>query len=133
MSHLTELVIGTVTGGACLALALPTLFWYLPSKRRPIFARSTDPRALFQLGFGLVCMAMAFADALCRFIPHRQLDLVHPVFLLTTAALAAFVAPKLYRAARGSAARAAAPAGLAVLLAVFVTVPLGVVIHAFLT
>jgi hypothetical protein len=86
---------GLVTGAACLALAVPILWWWLPEHRRPFFARSVDPRHRLQLAYGLFCMAMAGTNVGCRAIPHDDLTIVHPVFFAITVALVATLAPRI--------------------------------------
>jgi hypothetical protein len=79
-----DIALGTLTGAICLALAIPILLWSLPSHRRRLFSPSVDPHGILQIAYGVFCMAMAWADALCRFIPHGPLAWVHPAFFVTT-------------------------------------------------
>jgi hypothetical protein len=128
-----SIAFGTVTAFACLAVGLPILNWSLPSRRRWIFSKQFDRALIFQVTCGVMCMSMAFADALCRYIPHRPLGIVHPAFLLTTVALVALLAP---RVAVVVADRAPAPVrlpgtALAALLAVLAVIPISAVINAF--
>ncbi len=40
-------------------------------------------------------MSMAFTDALCRFIPHKPLEWVHPAFFYTTVLIALGIGPRV--------------------------------------
>jgi hypothetical protein len=40
-------------------------------------------------------MSMAFTDALCRFIPHKPLEWVHPAFFFTTVLIALAIGPRV--------------------------------------
>jgi hypothetical protein len=125
-----SIVFGTITAGACFAMAIPTLWWFLPSKKRWIFPQSLDPHRYLQLAFGLFAMAMAFTNALCRYIPHGHLGVVHPVFFVTTLTLAAILGPRVIATARGRTLRASFAVYTAA-LAVLVTAPLAAVVNAF--
>jgi hypothetical protein len=92
--HTFGLIYGIVTGGLCLALAIPLLYWVLPGRRRSFFGPRIDPAYRLQLGYGIFCMAMAFTDIGCRTIPHGQLAYVHPTFFLMTVALLVSLAPR---------------------------------------
>ncbi len=81
-----SIVYGLVTGGLCLALAVPLLYWVLPGHR---------PAYRLQLAYGIFCMAMAFTDIGCRTIPHGTLEFVHPTFFLMTLVLVAAIAPRI--------------------------------------
>lgn len=128
-----DVLFGTLTGAACLALAIPILWWVLPKSRRRLFSERIDPHQYLQLAYGIFCMSMAFTDMLCRFIPHRPLGWVHPSFFLTTVALVAFLGPQLAVVAfrgRTSPLRAS-PAALRLVLAAFVAFPVSAVVNAF--
>jgi hypothetical protein len=86
---------GFVTGGLCLALAVPLLYWVLPGRRRSFFGPAIDPAYRLQLAYGIFCMAMAFTDIGCRTIPHGSLEFVHPTFFLMTLVLVATIGPRL--------------------------------------
>jgi hypothetical protein len=92
--HTFGLIYGLVTGGLCLALAIPLLYWVLPGRQRSFFGPRIDPAYRLQLAYGIFCMAMAFTDIGCRTIPHGQLAYVHPTFFLMTAVLLAALAPR---------------------------------------
>jgi hypothetical protein len=92
-SRLFSIVFGTVTAAMCLSLGIPILTWVLPSSRAWLFPRSVDPHQYLQIGYGVLCMAMACTDALCRYIPHRPLGWVHPAFFVTTVALTLMLGP----------------------------------------
>ena len=94
------LVYGFVSGGLCLALAIPILWWVLPASRRSFFGARIDPASRLQLAYGVLCMAMAFTDVGCRAIPHGPLMFVHPAFFLITLVLVIAIAPRLIRVAR---------------------------------
>jgi len=96
---------GLVTATACLALAVPMLWWWLPEHRRSFFGRAIDPRYRLQLAYGLFCMAMAGTNVGCRAIPHDDLPLVHPTFFLITVALVVAFAPRAIAMAFGARAR----------------------------
>ena len=95
-----SLAYGLLTGGLCLALAIPMLYWVLPGRERSFFGRAIDPTQKLQLAYGILCMAMAFTDVGCRAIPHGPLMFVHPAFFLITLALVIAIAPRLIRVAR---------------------------------
>jgi hypothetical protein len=86
---------GLVAAAACLAVAVPMLWWWLPEHRRAFFARAVDPRYRLQLAYGLFGMAMAGTNLGCRAIPHDDLALVHPAFFLITVAFVAAFAPRV--------------------------------------
>lgn len=94
------LAYGLVTGGLCLALAVPLLYWVLPGRERSFFGPRIDPAQHLQLGYGIFCMAMAFTDIGCRTIPHGELALVHPAFFLMTLLLVATLGPRIFAVAR---------------------------------
>jgi len=94
------LIYGLATGGLCLALAIPLLYWVLPGHERSFFGPRIDPGQRLQLAYGIFCMAMAFTDIGCRAIPHGNLPFVHPTFFLMTLVLVAMIAPRLFMVAR---------------------------------
>jgi hypothetical protein len=98
------LIYGLTTGGLCLALAIPLLYWVLPGHKRSFFGPRIDPEYRLQLAYGIFCMAMAFTDIGCRAIPHGQLALVHPAFFLMTLALVVALAPRITALARRNVA-----------------------------
>jgi hypothetical protein len=100
------LIYGLTTGGLCLALAIPLLYWVLPGHKRSFFGPRIDPDYRLQLAYGIFCMAMAFTDIGCRAIPHGQLAFVHPTFFLMTVALVVGLAPRIAALARRNAAPA---------------------------
>jgi hypothetical protein len=106
-SRNASIAFGTATAGLCLLLAVPLLWWTLPNHRVRVFAERADPKMFVQLAYGIAAMAMAWADALCRYLPHPRLGVVHPAFFVTTVLLVAMLAP---RVARRLIATAAAPA-----------------------
>ena len=131
-----DIAIGALTSAACFSLALPILYWCLPASRKWLFTASTDRRQILQAAFGVLTMSMAFANALCRFIPHRRLGVVHPVFFITTLVLVAIIGPRVLRLARNSKpapapARRGALAALSAALVTLVVVPIGAVVQAF--
>jgi hypothetical protein len=91
------IIYGLVTGGLCLALAVPLLYWYLPATRRSFFGTAIDPQYRLQLAYGIFCMAMAFTDIGCRAIPHGNLEFVHPAFFLMTVLLVVTIGPRILR------------------------------------
>jgi hypothetical protein len=95
-----SLVYGLATGGLCLALAIPLLYWVLPGHHRSFFGSRIDPHYRLQLGYGIFCMSMAFTDIGCRAIPHGPLAYVHPAFFLMTLALAVTIGPRIVAVAR---------------------------------
>jgi hypothetical protein len=97
-----SLAYGLLTGGICLALAVPMLWWVLPGRHRSFFGLKVDPEYRLQLFYGIFCMAMAFTDVGCRAIPHGDLAYVHPAFFLMTLVLALTIAPRLIAMARAS-------------------------------
>ena len=86
---------GAATSALCLSVAAPTLWWVLPKYRVWIFSPSVDPKQYVQLAYGILCMSMAFTDALCRFIPHQPLPWVHPAFFITTILIAVGLGPRV--------------------------------------
>jgi hypothetical protein len=95
-----SLIYGLLTGGLCLALAVPLLYWVLPGHERSFFGARIDPAHRLQLAYGIFCMAMAFTDIGCRTIPHGYLAYVHPAFFLLTLALVVTLAPRILAVAR---------------------------------
>jgi hypothetical protein len=95
-----SLIYGFVTGGLCLAVAIPILWWVLPANRRSFFGTDVDPARWLQLAYGILCMAMAFTDVGCRAIPHGPLPYVHPAFFLMTLVLVAALGPRVVALAR---------------------------------
>jgi hypothetical protein len=47
--HTFGLIYGLVTGGLCLALAIPLLYWVLPGHERSFFGAQIDPAQRLQL------------------------------------------------------------------------------------
>ncbi len=90
-----SIVYGLVTGGFCLALAVPLLYWVLPGHRRSFFGTAIDPAYRLQLAYGIFCMAMAFTDIGCRAIPHGNLEFVHPTFFFMTVVLVVSIGPRI--------------------------------------
>ena len=101
-----EIAWGCVAALACCAVALPTLWWWLPEHRRDFFPRAVDPSYRLQFWYGIFAMAMAFTNLGCRLIPHDDLPFVHPAFFLITVALVAAMGPRVV----AMAVRSAAPA-----------------------
>jgi Na+/melibiose symporter-like transporter len=134
-SRTFSIVFGTVTSLACLSLALPILYWCLPASRKWIFTKESDPHLLLQIGFGVLSISMAFADALCRFIPHPKLGFVHPAFFLTTCALVLLLGPRVLGVALASKrVRSVGPRALVALataLVALVAFPISAVVKAF--
>jgi hypothetical protein len=132
-SRTFSIVFGTITSGACLSLAIPTLWWVLPRRERWIFPKAVDPDQRFQLAFGILAMSMAFTDALCRYIPHKPLGFTHPAFFLTTVALALFLGPRVLGALSVRRLPSLRPsfAGLIAAFATLLFVPLAAVVDAF--
>ncbi len=95
-----SLIYGFTTGGLCLAIAIPILWWVLPGHKRSFFGPQIDPEYRLQLFYGIFCMAMAFTDIGCRAIPHGPLMYVHPAFFIITLLLVAALAPRVVRVAR---------------------------------
>ena len=102
-----SLVYGFTTGSLCLALAVPLLWWVLPTHKRSFFGARIDPEYRLQLGYGIFCMAMAFTDIGCRAIPHGPLEAVHPTFFVLTLLLVVTLGPRLLAVARRPAGAAA--------------------------
>jgi hypothetical protein len=96
------LIYGLTTGGLCLALAIPLLYWVLPGHKRSFFGARIDPEYRLQLAYGIFCMAMAFTDIGCRAIPHGHLAAVHPAFFLMTLVLVIALAPRITALARAA-------------------------------
>ena len=90
-----DLIWGTATGALSLAIAVPTLWWWLPKHRRSVFGTRIDPAYRLQLGYGLFAMAMCGTNVLCRTIPHGFLRYVHPTFALVTLLLVAGLGPRI--------------------------------------
>jgi hypothetical protein len=86
---------GIVWGAACLALAVPVLWWSLPEHRRSLFGSAIDPQGRLQVAYGIFAMAMAFTNLGCRAIPHGELAYVHPGYFLMTVALLIGLAPRV--------------------------------------
>ena len=135
-----DIVFGTITGLACLSVAVPILWWSLPSHRRRLFSTAVDPRGYLQIAYGVFCMAMAWADALCRYIPHRPLGMVHPSFFATTLIIVFVIGPRVVTVATNTGAtRTIAPPNhsrrtgfvLAGLLACLAMLPLTSLWYAF--
>ena len=136
-----SIVFGTITAGLCLAIAIPMLWWTLPAHRVRVFNPRTDDKLYFQAGYGIAAMAMGWANALCRYIPHARLGLVHPAFFVTTLLLVGFLGPRVARRlfARRPATPSTAPArlrivqrlSLALVLAVAVAIPMLALVGAF--
>lgn len=95
-----DLIWGSVSGLVSLALAVPVLWWWLPKHRRSFFGTAIDPHYRLQLGYGLFGMAMAGTNFFCRFIPHGNLEYVHPTFALITVVLALGLGPRIVYLAR---------------------------------
>jgi hypothetical protein len=97
-----DLIWGTVSGAASLAIAVPMLWWWLPKHRRSVFGRAIDPAYKLQLAYGLFGMAMFGTNFFCRFIPHGFLEYVHPTFAVITLLLIAGLGPRLIAMARSA-------------------------------
>lgn len=107
-----NIIFGATTSALCLAVAVPILWWVLPKHRVRLFPLDVDRNQGIQLAYGIFCMAMAFTDALCRFIPHAPLPWVHPAFFFTTVIIVGAIGPRVaYLLARSS--RGARPAPIA--------------------
>jgi hypothetical protein len=91
-----DIIYGLITGGACIALAIPILWWVLPGRERSLFGPRIDPRQRLQLAYGIFCMAMGFTDIGCRTIPHGDLPWVHPTFFLITVILVVGLGPRVF-------------------------------------
>jgi hypothetical protein len=94
-SRTFNILFGATTSGVCLLVAVPILWWVLPQHRRWFFSRGADGHQRIQLAYGIFCMSMAFTDALCRFIPHKPLEWVHPAFFYTTVLIALGIGPRV--------------------------------------
>jgi hypothetical protein len=94
-SRAFKILFGATTAGVCLLVAVPILWWVLPLHRRWLFLPGVDRHQRIQLAYGLFCMSMAFTDALCRFIPHKPLEWVHPAFFYTTVLIALGIGPRV--------------------------------------
>ena len=90
-----SIIFGAVTAAACLAVAIPVLWWMLPKHRLWLFSPRVDPNQGVQLAYGSFCMSMAFTNALCRFTPHGPLPWVHPAFFVTTVLIVAGLGPRV--------------------------------------
>ena len=134
-SRTFAIAFGTVTSLACLSIGAPLLYWCLPASRRWFFTKARDPHQYLQVGFGILCMSMTCADALCRYIPHRPLGIVHPAFFLTTLLIVGLLGVRLAAFARqpGTDARAPSfPSGILVsALVVLFAFPIATVVDAF--
>jgi hypothetical protein len=132
-SRTFSILFGTVTAGACLSLAVPILYWYLPGTRKSLFGERIDPDQRLQFFFGILCMSMAFTDALCRYIPHRPLGWVHPAFFLTTVALVALLGPRVYAVGSGNGTGPVrlSSGPLFVALVALAAFPISAVVNAF--
>ncbi|HEX3550284.1 MAG TPA: hypothetical protein VHT53_07915 [Candidatus Elarobacter sp.] len=107
-SRAFDLAWGALSAAACLAIAIPMLWWWLPEHRRSFFGTTLDPRARLQLAYGLFAMAMAGTNLGCRAIPHGELPFVHPAFFAITILLVLGLGPRaLVMALRGRARVAA--------------------------
>jgi hypothetical protein len=114
-------------------MALPILYWCLPASRRWLFTRNADPRQYLQIPAGVLCMSMAFSDALCRYIPHRPLGFVHPAFFITTVLLVALLGPRVVAVRLGRPVRTS-PAQRTLFATAFVALflfPVSAVVQAF--
>jgi hypothetical protein len=94
---------GLITGGLCLAVAIPILWWVIPGHRRAFFGGAIDPHYRLQVGYGIFTMALAFTDIGCRAIPHGPLLFVHPTFFLLTLLVVATLGPRAIAVARTTA------------------------------
>jgi hypothetical protein len=94
-SRIFDILFGATTSLVCLFCAAPILWWILPRTRVWLFSKSVDRNQGIQLAYGIFCMSMAFTDALCRFIPHRSLEWVHPAFFITTIIIALGIGPRV--------------------------------------
>ncbi len=94
-SRTFNVLFGATTASVCLLVAVPILVWVLPQYRRWFFSRGVDRHQRIQLAYGIFCMSMAFTDALCRFIPHKPLEWVHPAFFYTTVLIALGIGPRV--------------------------------------
>lgn len=136
-SRAFDIVLGTITGLVCFTVAAPILWWSLPAHRRRIFAPAADRYGAVQIAYGVFCMAMAWADALCRYIPHGPLGPVHPAFFLTTTLIVVVVGPRVVVAAtRRQPAPAVVPAtrtgfGLVAVLVLIALIPIASLASAF--
>lgn len=101
-SRTFSIAFGTVTSGLCLLVAVPMLWWMLPRSRRAVFDAGVDPHGYLQIAGGVAAMAMAWANALCRYIPHGPLGAVHPAFFISTVILLTALGPIVYRAVRSA-------------------------------
>ncbi len=89
------ILFGAITASACLAVAIPTLWWVLPHRKVWLFRQDADASQGFQIAYGVFAMAMAWANAGCRFIPHGPLPWVHPAFFVTTLLIVALLGPRV--------------------------------------
>jgi hypothetical protein len=90
-----DIAFGAITSLACLSIAVPTLWWVLPNYAVWLFSPAIDRNRYLQLAYGIFAMAMAFTDALCRFIPHPLFAWVHPAFFATTVIIALGMGPRV--------------------------------------
>jgi hypothetical protein len=90
-----DIAFGAITSLVCLSIAVPILWWVLPNYAVWLFSPAIDRNRYLQLAYGIFAMAMAFTDALCRFIPHALLPWVHPAFFTTTVILAVALGPRV--------------------------------------
>jgi hypothetical protein len=90
-----DILWGTATGLISLAVAVPTLWWWLPEHRRSVFGTAIDPAYRLQLAYGLFAMGMFGTNSMCRFIPHGFLEYVHPTYAFITLALVAGLGPRI--------------------------------------
>lgn len=130
-NRLFSIVFGTIMSGSCFAVAVPTLWWFLPRQRIWIFPQELDPKRRWQFWFGMFGMGMAFTNALCRYIPHGDLGIVHPVFFLTTIAYVLFLGTRVAAVALGRPRMRVSRTALATSLALFVAIPVSAVAYAF--
>ncbi len=86
---------GAATSAVCLYVAIPILWWGVAKRKVWLFSAHIDDKQGLQLAYGIFCMAMAWTDALCRFVPHRPLAWVHPAFFLTTIIIAIGLGPRV--------------------------------------
>lgn len=94
-SRTFDILFGLITAGACLSVAVPMLWWWLPAHRRSFFGTRIDPTFRLQLAYGLFAMGMFGTDIGCRFIPHDDLAFVHPTYFTITLLLVLTLGPRL--------------------------------------
>jgi hypothetical protein len=90
-----DIAFGAITSLVCLSIAVPILWWVLPNYAVWLFTPAIDRNRYLQLAYGIFAMAMAFTDALCRFIPHALFAWVHPAFFATTVIIAVGLGPRV--------------------------------------